>query len=70
MNNPNWDRQANVAKVSLDLIEMELQTEFENGNLSRQRERQPTVAGEAVQNNFIDNPEDKRNKNADSGADY
>lgn len=70
MNNPKWNRIANIAKVSLDLIELEMQMEWQNGNISRDQERQPVQSGEGIENDTTDDTENERDKDADSGTDY
>ena len=72
MQNPTWERTLNIAQVSLDLIQMELEMEWQNGkeNIQGSGGGQPAGTGEEVPNDNGGIAEEQRPPQPDAGSDY
>jgi hypothetical protein len=69
MINPEWDREFNIATVSLEMAELEMQMEWNNGNLPREERGRPLQSGEEVRDNGAELVEGQRPPQPDAGGD-
>lgn len=69
MKNPIWEREADIAKVDLEMLQEDLEQEWNNGKEIRSEEgRQSENAGGQVGSVDGGDPIDQRNPQPDAGA--
>lgn len=72
MKNPNWDRTANIAKSDLDMLQQELEEEFNNGKENTRSQAGRESNGAVPQAGSVNggNPITQRNPEPDTGTNY
>ena len=69
MINPTWEREALISQVAIDLAQMEIEMEWQNGELQSEPGRQLSDTGEEVRNNTPSPDEVQRDSGLDAGTD-